>query len=320
MKIPKLLFRLCTTVENLFTTALVSMAFYITTPIGITTDTLKLPKGSITNTINHLQNSGVKLSKIDIYLLATLGQPKHGELDIGIGIINRIDFLDKLTTASEAIQIITLIPGETRPIFLEDIAKRYKLDYKRLDSYYNQFSNYKEAGIIPDTYHVPKGIKEEKIISFLVELSEKKYEKLAKKHLKRYDKKEWLKYLTIASIVQKESANSEEMPIVASVVYNRLKIDMALQMDGTLNYGKYSHTKVTPKRIKTDKSGFNTYANKGLPPYPVCSVSIDAIEAAIKPATTKYLYFMRNEDGVHDFTDSYKEHLNNINRVKRARN
>jgi UPF0755 protein len=74
---------------------------------------------------------------------------------------------------------------------------------------------------------------------------------------------------------------------------------------------------VTPKRIKTDKSGFNTYANKGLPPYPVSSVSIEAIEAALKPATTKYLYFMKNGDGVHDFTDSYKEHLNNIDRAKR---
>jgi UPF0755 protein len=90
-------------------------------------------------------------------------------------------------------------------------------------------------------------------------------------------------------------------------------------MDGTLNYGEYSHQKVTPKRIKTDKSGFNTYANKGLPPYPICAVSIDAIEASLKPATSKYLYFMKNQDGVHDFTNSYKEHLNNINKVKRAK-
>ncbi|SFV51242.1 FIG004453: protein YceG like [hydrothermal vent metagenome] len=320
MKISKLmLIRLSTSIENIITISLASMAFYITTPISVTTDTLQLPKGSITNTIKYLQNRGLKLSIIDIYLLNTLGQPKHGELNIGRGVINRIDFLDKLTTASEAIEIITLIPGETRPIFLEEIAKTYKLDYKRLDRYYNEFSNYKEAGIIPDTYHVPKGIKEEKLISFLVEISEKKYKKLAKKYLKEYDKKEWLKYLIVASIVQKESANSAEMPLVASVIYNRLTIDMPLQMDGTLNYGKYSHTKVTPKRIKTDKSRFNTYTNKGLPPYPVCSVSIDAIEAAIKPASTKYLYFMKNRDGVHDFTNSYKEHLNNINRVKRGR-
>ena len=317
MKISKLLLSLSTSIENIITIVLISIAFYITIPLAITTSTLKLPKGSITNTINHLQNRGLKLSKIDIYLLDAIGQPKHGELDIGIGVINRIDFLHKLTTASEAINIITLIPGETKPIFLKDISKTYKLDYKKLDNYYTKYSSYKEAGIIPDTYHVPKGIKEEKLISFLVELSEKKYKKLSTQYLKRYDKEIWLQFLIIASIIQKESANKEEMPIVASVIYNRLKIDMPLQMDGTLNYGEYSHKKVTPKRIKTDKSGFNTYKNKGLPPYPICSVSIDAIKSALKPATTKYLYFMKNRDGVHDFTNSYKEHLNNIDRTRR---
>jgi UPF0755 protein len=225
--------------------------------------------------------------------------------------------LNRLTTASEAIEIITLIPGETRPIFLAEVAKTHKLDYQKLDNNYSRYSNYAEAGILPDTYHVPKGIKEEKLISFLVKLSEKKYAKLAVESLKKYDKKEWLKYLTIASIIQKEAANTQEMPTIASVIYNRLKIEMPLQMDGTLNYGKYSHVKVTPKRIKTDKSKFNTYANKGLPPYPVCAVSIDAIKASLNPATTKYLYFMKNSKGVHDFANSYKEHLQNVSRAKR---
>jgi UPF0755 protein len=319
MKISKTLYRLSTTIENLLTVTIASTAFYITIPIVVSTDTLKLPKGSITNTINYLRNRGLKLSKIDIYILDNLGQPKRGELEIGRGVVNRIDFLNKLTKASEAIEIITLIPGETIPIFLEEIATKYKLNYDELNSYYKQNSSYEEGGIIPDTYHVPKGIKEDKLIAFLIKVSEKKYEKLAIKYLKKYDKKEWLRYLTIASIIQKESANKEEMPIVASVIYNRLSMDMPLQMDGTLNYGKYSHTKVTSKRIKTDKSRFNTYLNKGIPPYPVCSVSIDAIESALKPATTKYLYFMRNKDGVHDFTDSYKEHLRNIDRVKKEK-
>jgi len=318
MRISKLLLKLSTSIENIITATLVSMAFYITIPMLITINKIKLPKGSITNTINHLQKSGLKLSKIDIYLLDALGQPKYGELEIKKGVINRIDFLHKLINATEAIDIITLIPGETRPIFLKEIAKKYKLDYKKLEEYYSKYSTYQEAGIIPDTYHLPKGIKEEKLISFLTKLSEKRYQKLANKYLKRYNKKEWLTYLTIASIVQKESANKEEMPIVASVIYNRLKIDMPLQMDGTLNYGEYSHKKVTPKRIKTDKSRFNTYLNKGLPPYPICSVATDAIEASLKPATTNYLYFMKNRDGVHDFTNSYQEHLKNINRAKRA--
>jgi UPF0755 protein len=295
---------------------LISLTFYFSTPIK-TTKTVVLPQGSITKVIKHLKDQGYALTFLDTYLLAyVLNAPKSGTLLIDAEKMSRIDFLKKLSTAKEAIDVITLIPGETRPIFLEELAKQQKLNVGKLESAYSQYASYKEAGIIPETYHLPKDISEEKLITLLVEQSDKKYKELAIKHLKKYDKKEWLKILTIASVVQKEAANNEEMPIVASVVYNRLKIDMALQMDGTLNYGKYSHIKVTPKRIRTDTSGFNTYANKGLPPYPVCAVSIHAIKAALKPKKTNYLYFMRNKSGVHDFTHSYKEHLRNIRRAK----
>jgi len=303
-------------IESLFFIFVSSLAFYLTMTIDVKTDTLKLPEGSVTNIVKDLQKRGYKLTVIDKYLIVAIGQPKKGELKIGKGQITRIDFLYRLTTASGAIDVITLIPGETRPIFLKQIAKEQRLDYKKLDANYSKSSSYQEAGVIPNTYHLPKGIDEERLIKFLVTQSEKVYQKLAKEYLVKYDKKEWLKYLTIASIIQKESANSQEMPIVASVIYNRLKIDMPLQMDGTLNYGEYSHIKVTPKRIKTDKSDFNTYLNKGLPPYPICSVSIDAINASLNPQKTDYLYFMKNKQGVHDFTNSYREHLKNINRAK----
>ena len=317
MKNSRLFYKVAYNIINLTTIWIISLVFYSTIPIIVPTKTVKLPKGSITNSIKALQKQGHKLSIIDTYLLLIIGQPKSGELDIGKNQINRIDFLYKLTTAKEAFNIITLIPGETHEIFLENIAKKYKLDYNKLDGNYSKYSIYPEAGIIPDTYHIPKGIKEEKLISFLVKSTEKRYKKLAIQELKRYNKKEWQIYLTIASIIQKEAGNIDEMPKISSVIYNRLKKDMPLQMDGTLNYGKYSHVKVTPKRIKTDKSKFNTYLNKGLPPYPVCSVSIDAIKSAIHPDKSNYLFFMKNRKGGHDFTNSYEEHLKNINRAKK---
>jgi UPF0755 protein len=88
-------------------------------------------------------------------------------------------------------------------------------------------------------------------------------------------------------------------------------------MDGTLNYGKYSHIKVTPKRIDDDNTTYNTYKHKGLPKYPVCSVSLSAINAALHPAKTSYLYFMRNKKGYHDFSTNYKAHRKNIKKVKK---
>ncbi len=317
MKILNTFYNLIRVMLILALTTVIAIIIYAYTPLK-TTQTVTLPKGSITNTIEHLKKEGYELNTIDTYLLAYAieGQPKSGTLVIGEERMPRIEFLKKLTDAKEAIKVITLIPGETLPIFLEEIAKKHNFDIKKLNRSYKKFSDYNESGIIPETYHVPTDSNETQLIKILIEQSNKKYEELAKKYLKKYDKKEWNKILTIASIVQKEAANKEEMPIIASVIFNRLKKKMALQMDGTLNYGKYSHVKVTPKRIKEDKSKFNTYANVGLPPYPICAVSIDAIKATLKPKKTNYLYFMRNKSGVHDFTDSYKEHLKNIKKAK----
>ncbi len=316
MNIKNTILKISSIIYDLLLISIFSLAFYISIPVSVPTETITLPKGSVTNSINHLKKEGIPLNSIDTYLLVMLGQPKHGELNIGKGELNRITFLKKLTNATEAFQIITLIPGETRPIFLRDVANSTHLNYSELEKSYSKYSNYQEAGIIPETYHLPTNIKEDKLIEFLVKLSEKKYKELANEYLGHYDKKEWLRYLIIASVVQKEAANKEEMPIVASVIYNRLKKGMALQMDGTLNYGKYSHVKVTSKRIKTDKSKFNTYLNKGLPPYPICAVSIEAITSALKPDTTEYLFFMKNSNGLHDFTHSYKKHLKNIEKAK----
>ena len=163
---------------------------------------------------------------------------------------------------------------------------------------------------------MPIGISEKNFIYLIVESSIKKHKELSNKFFGKYDEIRWFKYITIASIIQKEAASIEEMPKVSAVIYNRLKLGMKLQMDGTLNYGKYSHTRVTPAMIKNDDTSYNTYRFKGIPKYPVSSVSIDAIKAAIYPANVDYLYFMKNKQGVHDFSKSYTKHLEHIKNVK----
>lgn len=113
--------------------------------------------------------------------------------------------------------------------------------------------------------------------------------------------------------MQKEAADIGEMPLVSAVIYNRLKAKMPLQMDGSLNYGEFSHSKVTPERIRNDKSVYNTYKNRGIPPYPVGSASLDAILATIRPANVDYLYFVRDRStGKHSFSKTYKEHIKNF--------
>jgi UPF0755 protein len=109
------------------------------------------------------------------------------------------------------------------------------------------------------------------------------------------------------------------MPYISSVIHNRLKKGMKLQMDPTLNYGKYSRIVVTPERIRNDNSRFNTYKHKGLPPYPLCAVSMDALKAAVLPRESDYLFFMLNEKGRHSFSATYDQHLVNIKAFKNYR-
>jgi len=301
--------------ENIALVFIISFAFYTTLPIK-TTQTLFVPQGSIGNIISQLTKKGYELSVIDSYILRLMGSPQSGWIHIGKNELNRIDFLYKLTSSKAMIEKVTLIPGETSELFFELLAKDLKLDQTKLKKYYHEFSSYPEAGIYADTYYVPYGIKEKHLMNFLVRESEKKYKNFSEKIYGNYNKEQWLKVLIIASIIQKEAANNEEMPLVSSVIYNRLKKKMRLQMDGTLNYGKFSHIKVTPERIRNDKTAFNTYKHKGLPKSPIGSVSIASIKAAIKPAKTNYLYFMKNKEGHHDFSRSYNTHRKNIRKAR----
>ncbi len=301
--------------ENSLLILVISFAFYTTVPIH-TPKTLIVPSGSISSIISQLNKKGYDVGIIDKTLLRFMPKIKSRQIYLGEEKFNRIDFLYTLTSAEAMIHKVQLIPGETSFIFFKNIAKQLDLNSTKIHNIYKKISSYPEAGIYADTYHVPYGIKEKNLITFLLRTSHKKYKQLSQKYYKDYNQTQWHKILTIASIIQKEAASIEEMPFISSVIYNRLSKKMKLQMDGTLNYGKYSHIKITSKRIKTDTSTFNTYKHKGLPSSPVCAVNSHSIKAAINPEKTNYLYFMRNKQGVHDFTNTYKKHRKNIKKAR----
>jgi len=159
---------------------------------------------------------------------------------------------------------------------------------------------------------------EEQLIKHLLGLTEARYKQYSEKIFGLYNKKNWYNYIIIASVIQKESASKDEMPMVSSVVYNRLKKNMKLQMDGTLNYSKYSHIKVTPSMIRNDKTSYNTYKYRGFPDDPVCAIEFESIKAAIFPIKSNYLYFMKSSDGSkHHFSTTYSKHKHYIKKVKR---
>ena len=253
------------------------------------------------------------MSILDEYLLRFIGVPQHGWIDIGDTKLSRADFLYALTHSKAHTVDIMLVPGETTIIFFDQIAKKLHLNSKKLYKLFVKYSPIKEGVLIPETYSLPYNISEEQTVRLLLNSSIKLHRERSYKILGEYLEKKWFQYVTIASIIEKEAASKKEMPIISSVIYNRLKKRMRLQMDGTLNYGKYSHVKVTSKRIKRDKSTYNTYKYAGIPPIPVCNVSFSAIKAAIYPKKTNYLYFVKSKNGTHRFNRYYNSHLKYIN-------
>lgn len=278
---------------------------------------LYVPAGNNATIIAHLKARGYDVNALDERLLRLFGYPQHGWIEMGAARLRKGDFLYRLTHAKAALVKVTLIPGETTAIFLDQLAKTLHLDRQALQKAYDAYAPYADGVIWPDTYYVPKGITARHLMAYLVTRSLKRHEALSKKFFGIYDPKKWFRYVTIASIVQKEAAGEKEMPIIAGVIYNRLRKGMPLQMDGALNYDRWSHVKVTAKRIRNDRSAFNTYRHKGLPPRPVGSVSLAAIKAAVKPAKTSYLYFVKGKNGKHIFTKRYSAHLRAVRSVNK---
>jgi UPF0755 protein len=121
--------------------------------------------------------------------------------------------------------------------------------------------------------------------------------------------------VTLASLVEKETATPAERPLVAAVYHNRLKIGMAMQADPTVIYALQQAGKYTGNLRRDDlqfDSPYNTYRYPGLPPGPIAAPGKASLEAAAKPAAVDYLYFVSKNDGSHVFASTLEEHNRNV--------
>jgi len=129
--------------------------------------------------------------------------------------------------------------------------------------------------------------------------------------------------VTLASIIEKETAAPEERPDVASVYYNRLEKKMPLQADPSVIYAELLQGNYTGALHHTDMkfdSAYNTYVHAGLPPGPIANPGKSSLEAALHPAATEYYYFVSNGNGHHKFARDLEEHNRNVAAYRRAAN
>jgi len=125
--------------------------------------------------------------------------------------------------------------------------------------------------------------------------------------------------VTLASIVEKETAKADERPLVAAVYENRLRVGMLLQCDPTVIYALERAARYRGNIHKDDlqiDSPYNTYRFAGLPPGPIASPGRASLAAAVNPADADYLYFVSRNDGSHEFAKSLAEHNRNVQKFQ----
>jgi UPF0755 protein len=171
-----------------------------------------------------------------------------------------------------------------------------------------------EGVYAPNTYLIPVGEKPADVATRLIDQFNENFAS----YLSQFSAKDikWTSALTLASIVQREAANTTDMPLVAGILWNRLNQGMQLDVDSTLQYargntgsGWWAPITVADKKID---SPYNTYIHTGLPPHPICNPSIDAIVAVLNPTTTDCMYYLHDKNHVIHCAVTYAEQEANI--------
>jgi UPF0755 protein len=174
-----------------------------------------------------------------------------------------------------------------------------------------------EGFLYPDTYQFAKGLAPKTIVDTMVNRFNEMIEPLKEKIIESGMTLDEI--VTLASIVEKETGKADERPIIASVFLNRINKKMRLESDPTVIYGIKEFSGNITKKHLSEKTPYNTYVIRGLPPGPIANPGIEAIKAVLYPSETDYLYFVSKNDGSHYFSKSLKEHNNAVIKYQKNR-
>jgi len=238
------------------------------------------------------------------------------------------DILSILIEGHIILHSVTIPEGLTRSETAEHLKSQYSIDK---DSFLHFSLNTKliyeldkeakdlEGYLFPETYHFPKDTPADKIVSSLIDQFKKTFSDEEKSRAKELGMT-IREIVILASLIEKETSLPGERSLVSAVFHNRLGIGMKLDCDPTIVYalkqaGKYKGRLFT-KDLKLD-SPYNTYLNRNLPPGPIASPGQASLKAALNPADVKYLYFVSRNDGSHQFSLTFREHQNAVNKYQK---
>jgi UPF0755 protein len=172
-----------------------------------------------------------------------------------------------------------------------------------------------EGYLFPETYHLARGLTAEEVVGAFVKQFHAVWEPLAAKAAARG--LGMRQTVTLASIVEKETAVPLERPLVAAVFHNRLRLGMRLETDPTVIYGIAGFDgNLTRAHLEDESNPYNTYRIAGLPPGPIASPGAGALAATVEPAASDALFFVSRNDGTHVFSRTYREHVGQVRRYQ----
>ncbi|MFN5423461.1 MAG: endolytic transglycosylase MltG [bacterium] len=226
---------------------------------------------------------------------------------------------------------LTINKYRTKKDLIKFVSTKFEFTERELSAFISNNDSIKQFGIrnetfmtviIPNTYEIYWNITPKEFINRMYRESEMFWNENRREKAKRAGLSNEEVY-TLASIIEEETNDDDEKPIMASVYLNRLKKGMTLGADPTIKFaiGDFTIRRITGSHIKsTSRSPYNTYTNKGLPPGPICTPSITTIDAVLNHKETAYLYFCAKEDfsGSHNFAETAEEHIKNARKYRRA--
>lgn len=292
---------------------------------------VKIKSGMSTVEIaDQLESKGVITSSLKFRVLSRLrgydDKMKPGTYVFSAGMTDE-DVFEKISNGEKHIVTFTVPEG----FGVKNIAERlYQIDLADKEDFFEAAKDFEpypymkkhddvffaaEGFLFPETYEVESDASVEDILYMMAGEFDKKLtstmrEKAKEMNLSIYD------LVTLASLVEREVRYPADRPIVAQVFLKRLKINMPLQTDASLQYLMDTPKEDVSIEDTQVDSPYNTYQNSGLPPGPIASPGIESIKAVLNPADTDFLYFVADREGHNHYSNTYEEHLQLVNQYR----
>ena len=306
-------------------------ALFIFTPSkGTGSVTVTIPQGAGVRQIGLLLAEKKLLTNDLRYLvyvrLSGLGSRlKAGEYSFPYG-LTPSEVLRKIARGEVVLHPVTIVEGMNIEQIASLFAQGNWVDGKRFLNLCQDKQFIQELGfdmpslegyLFPDTYYMVKGMDEKKLIRWMVQRFNTVWSTLPPLTDTSLNKN---KVVTLASIVEKETGQEQERPLIARVFLNRLKLGMPLQSDPTVIYGLGKDYDGNLHKADLQKATlYNTYVIPALPPGPICNPGKAALLAVLQPTPSEALYFVAKNDGFHFFSATLAEHNRAVNLYQKSK-